>query len=64
MDRTITAFFDERKAAWLKKNLTASMSEVEVREKEQECEEVFALQNWLPNAANSCLLYTSDAADE
>ena len=52
MDKTITAFFDERKAAWLKKNLTASMSEVEVREKEQECEAVFALKNWLPNAAN------------
>ncbi len=51
MDRKITAFFDERKAAWLKKNLKASMSEIEVREKEQECEETFALKNWLPNAA-------------
>ncbi|MBU3017923.1 type I-F CRISPR-associated protein Csy1 [Paraglaciecola agarilytica] len=52
MDKTITAFFDERKAAWLKKNLKASMSEVEVRDKEQECETVFALKNWLPDAAN------------
>lgn len=51
VDPAITTFFDERKAAWLKKNLTVSMSEVEVREKEQECEAVFALKNWLPDAA-------------
>ncbi|WP_222863084.1 type I-F CRISPR-associated protein Csy1 [Marinomonas sp. IMCC 4694] len=51
MDQSISAFFEERKAAWLKKNLSASMSELEVTEKEQECESVFALKNWLPNAA-------------
>jgi CRISPR-associated protein Csy1 len=51
LDATIEAFFAERKAAWLKKNLKASMEEDEVREKEQECEEIFALKNWLPNAA-------------
>lgn len=51
-DPAITAFFDERKASWLKKNLKASMSEVEVREKEMECEAVFSLEQWLPNAAN------------
>lgn len=50
-DSAITAFFEERKAAWLKKNLSTSMSELEVKEKEQECESVFALKNWLPNAA-------------
>jgi CRISPR-associated protein Csy1 len=50
-DSSITAFFEERKAAWLKKNLSASMSEVEAKEQEQECDSVFALKNWLPNAA-------------
>lgn len=52
MDNAITAFFDERKAAWLKKNVKASMSDVDIKEKEQECEQVFALKNWLPNAAS------------
>jgi CRISPR-associated protein Csy1 len=51
-DPAITAFFDERKAAWLKKNLATSMSDVEVRKKEIECETVFSLKQWLPNAAN------------
>ena len=50
-DPAITAFFDERKAAWLKKNLKASMLEMDVREKEIECDDVFALKQWLPNAA-------------
>lgn len=52
IDKAIAAFFDERKVAWLKKNLTASMSEVEVREKELECESIFTSNQWLPNAAN------------
>jgi len=51
IDTAVTAFFDDRKAAWLKKNLKASMSDDEVKEKEQECSEVFSLKNWLPNAA-------------
>ncbi|PSF10603.1 type I-F CRISPR-associated protein Csy1 [Marinobacter fuscus] len=51
LDPAIEQFFAERKEAWLKKNLKASMSDQEVREKEQECEEVFSLKNWLPNAA-------------
>lgn len=50
-DSAIAAFFEERKAAWLKKNLSTSMSEVEVKELEQERDSVFALKNWLPNAA-------------
>ncbi len=52
MDKAITAFFVERKAAWLKKNITSSMSDIEVREKEMECEHLFSLRQWLPNAAN------------
>ncbi|MBL1422433.1 MAG: type I-F CRISPR-associated protein Csy1 [Alphaproteobacteria bacterium] len=51
MDKAITTFFDERKVAWLKKNLKASMSDVEVKDKELECEAVFSLSTWLPNAA-------------
>lgn len=50
-DSAIAAFFKERKVSWLKKNLTTSMSELEVKEQEQECERVFTLKNWLPNAA-------------
>jgi len=51
LDPAIEQFFVERKEAWLKKNLKASMTEGEINEKEQDCEEVFALKNWLPNAA-------------
>ena len=51
LDATIEAFFAERKEAWLKKNLKASMEDHEVREQELECEAIFALKNWLPNAA-------------
>lgn len=50
-DPAITDFFVERKSAWLKKNIKSSMNEVEVREKEMECESVFSLKQWLPNAA-------------
>ena len=52
VDPAITTFFDERKAAWLKKNLKASMTEQEVKEKQVECDNVFSLQHWLPNAAS------------
>lgn len=51
MDTAITEFFEERKAAWLKKNIKASASEKVIKEKQQECEEEFSLENWLPNAA-------------
>ncbi|MBK1872883.1 type I-F CRISPR-associated protein Csy1 [Marinobacter sp. 1-3A] len=52
VDAAIEGFFAERKEAWLKKNLTTAMLEVDVRSKEQECESMFALKNWLPNAAH------------
>jgi CRISPR-associated protein Csy1 len=48
----VTAFFEDRKASWLKKNISSTMSDIEVREKEIECEIVFALEKWLPSAAN------------
>lgn len=51
LDPAIEVFFAERKEAWLKKNLKAGMTEDEVRDKNLECNEVFVLKNWLPNAA-------------
>ncbi len=51
LDPAIEGFFAERKEAWLKKQLNATMSEQQKLEKECECQEVFALHNWLPNAA-------------
>lgn len=51
MDKVILDFFEERKVAWLKKNLKASMSDIEIKEKEAECNDIFSLKNWLPNAA-------------
>lgn len=51
LDTAIENFFAERKEAWLKKHLKPSMSENEKREKEKECEEVFSLKNWMPDAA-------------
>lgn len=51
MDKVINEFFQDRKSAWLKKAIKSSMSESELKEKKQECEQVFALDNWLPSAA-------------
>lgn len=51
MTDVIDEYFKIRKEAWLKKNIKASMTEIEVAEKEQQCEQIFALAAWLPNAA-------------
>lgn len=51
LDPAIDDFFAERKDAWLKKNIGATMQEWEIHEKEQECEQNFLLINWLPDAA-------------
>lgn len=51
VDSAIERFFVERKEAWLKKNLKTSMTEDEQLAKQDECEELFALSNWLPKAA-------------
>jgi CRISPR-associated protein Csy1 len=51
LDTAIAAFFAERKEAWLKKNISEAMSDTEVLEKQQECEQNFLLDNWLPDAA-------------
>lgn len=51
LDPAIAAFFSERKKAWLKKRLKPDMSNLEETTIAHECEEVFSLENWLPNAA-------------
>lgn len=51
LDPAIAAFFAERKEAWLKKNISAAMPEAKVLKKQQECEQNFLLDNWLPDAA-------------
>lgn len=51
IDPAIATFFAERKEAWLKKNISTAMSDTEVLEKQQECEQNFLLDNWLPDAA-------------
>lgn len=51
LDTAITNFFAERKEAWLKKNLKASMDDNQAEVVKQECDELFALKAWLPNAA-------------
>ena len=51
MDPEIIRFFSERKKAWLKKSTKESMDKSEIREKELECELLFSMNEWLPNAA-------------
>lgn len=51
MDKSIEAFFDERKSNWLKSRVKANMSEEEKAARELECEEKFTLDNWLPDAS-------------
>ncbi|MBK2124879.1 type I-F CRISPR-associated protein Csy1, partial [Fangia hongkongensis] len=46
-----TAFFTEKKEAWLKKNLKASMTDNEMAVLKSECEHTFSLNVWLPSAA-------------
>ena len=51
VDSAIDTFFSERKEAWLKTNLKASMEQSEVREKQMECDHLFSREVWLPKAA-------------
>ena len=50
-DSAIRAFFEERKQAWLKKEVKASMDEIEVQQKHSEAELKFSFEQWLPDAA-------------
>ncbi len=51
IDPAIDAFFVERREVWLKKNIKSSMEKSEAEEKQQECAEMFSLEQWLPKAA-------------
>jgi CRISPR-associated protein Csy1 len=51
LDQAISQFFEQRKEAWLKKNISASMSDEEMQQQNLECDRVFSPSHWLPNAA-------------
>jgi CRISPR-associated protein Csy1 len=52
VDPAIENFFKKRKEDWLKKKIKpTTMSVDEISNINDECEKVFALKNWLPNAA-------------
>jgi len=50
-DPAIQSFFAERKEAWLKKNIKASMQDEEISALEKESEQIFSAEQWLPSAA-------------
>jgi len=51
MNEIISKFFDERKEAWMKKNLKSSMEEDEILTLHEKCAIEFSRQVWLPNAS-------------
>jgi CRISPR-associated protein Csy1 len=51
LDPAIQTFLAERKTAWLKTKLKDCKTEDEQRDIEQQANEKFALENWLPDAA-------------
>lgn len=50
-DPAIEEFFQKRKEDWLKKETKASMSDAELQDLNQQCEERFSRKNWIPDAA-------------
>jgi CRISPR-associated protein Csy1 len=53
VDKAITVFFDERKAAWLKKNLKSSMTDDVKEQLINECNAHYSLKNWIIFAARN-----------
>lgn len=51
IEETIQDFLSERKDGWLKKRLNASISDEDRCALEDEAEDLFSLNTWLPNAA-------------
>jgi CRISPR-associated protein Csy1 len=51
MNPSISTFFADRKAAWLKAKLKASTNEGDQSAVQQEAEDKFSLSTWLPDAA-------------
>ena len=52
LDPAISSFFEEKKVAHLEKHSKTSMNEVEIKELQFECEKIFSLAEWLPEAAS------------
>lgn len=50
-DPAIQQFFAERKEGWLKKAIKPATPADQISELEQQCADIFSLQQWLPNAA-------------
>ena len=50
-DSAITGFLEERKQSYLKKNLKASMNDLQQQQIKDIAHAKFAINNWLPNAA-------------
>ncbi len=50
-EQAVFKFFDERKEIWMKKNQKASMSDDEVLELQEKCNEAFTLKEWLSSAS-------------
>lgn len=51
LDPAIITFLTERKDAWLKKKMKASMSEEEISQIEEEADKLFSPEVWIPDAA-------------
>ena len=52
LDPAIADFFEERKSAWMKARVSAKETDEKISQYQQECDERFALENWLPDAAS------------
>ncbi len=50
-NEVITKFLDERKEAWLKKNLKSTMLDDEILELQEQGSSLFSLEVWLPKAS-------------
>ncbi len=50
-DSVIQEFFQKRREDWLKKETSASMSEEDLSQLQENCAKKFSLENWLPDAA-------------
>lgn len=53
LDPAIKQFFEERKEAWLKKNVKPSMSNEQIQELTLECETFYRLDDWISFAASN-----------
>lgn len=51
LEPSISEFFQTRKDAWLIKNIRKNMSDEEINQKQVDCQTIFSLEEWLPNAS-------------